>query len=437
MEQGVEMEQLRQAIHDRTARIAIIGQGYVGLPLAMAFVQAGFPVLGLEADADKVSALNAGTSYVPDIPNSALKEALSQGYEATADSERLHEADVILITVPTPYTKTKQPDMTYVQQAARAVAAQLRPGQLVVLESTTYPGTTEDLLLPELEARGLKGGRDFEVAYSPERIEPGNRHFGLHNTPKVVGGLTLRAGELAAALYGQIVERVVPVSSSAAAEMTKLWENTYRHVNIALVNELAQLCHRLSINVWEVVEAAGSKPFGFSAFYPGPGVGGHCIPIDPYYLVWKAQESDTVARMVELAGHINDRMPDWVVERVADALNDRGRSLRGSRILLLGMSYKKDVPDLRESPSLKVLEKLRQKGAELSYHDPLVPSLPWHFGGLDSVSLTEDTLAEADCVVLLTDHTELDRELLATHSPLVLDTRNAMQSFKQPNIIAL
>jgi UDP-N-acetyl-D-glucosamine dehydrogenase len=431
------MDDLKQLIEGRAARVAVIGQGYVGLPLAMAFSQAGFRVTGLEADPEKVTALNEGRSYIPDIADGSLREALSRGYQATCDPTKLGEADAILITVPTPYTKTKQPDMTYVQQASRAVSAHLRPGQLVILESTTYPGTTEELLLPELESRGLKGGADFEVAYSPERIEPGNRVFGLPNTPKVVGGMTPRATELAAALYGTIVERVVRVSSPAAAEMTKLLENTYRHVNIALANEMAMLCNRMGINVWEVIEAASSKPFGFSAFFPGPGVGGHCIPIDPYYLVWKAQENETVARLVELAGQINDRMPDWVVERVADLLNDRGRSLRGSSILLVGVSYKKDIPDLRESPALKVLEKLHQKGAHLSYHDPMVASLPWHYRGLHSVPLSAETLAQADCVVLLTDHSQLDRELLVRHAPVVLDTRNSLKEFRQTNVVYL
>ena len=431
------LAELGQMIADRTARIAVIGQGYVGLPLSMEFSQAGFPALGVEADPAKVASLNAGKSYIPDISDQILKKALAAGYEATGDAARLGEADIILITVPTPYTKTKQPDMTYVQQAARAVAGQLRKGQLVILESTTYPGTTEELLLPELEGTGLKAGEDFEVAYSPERIDPGSRTHGLANTPKVVGGLTPRSSELAAALYGTIVEQVVTVSSPAAAEMSKLLENTFRHVNIALANEMARLCHAMCINVWEVIGAAATKPFGFTAFYPGPGVGGHCIPIDPYYLVWKAQEHETVARLVELAGQINESMPDWVVERVADALNDRGKSLRGSRILLVGIAYKKDIPDLRESPSLKVLEKLHQKGAHLLYHDPHAPSLPWHYGALESVPLSAELVAAMDCVVLLTDHTSLDLELLARHSTVLLDTRNALKDFSRPSVLPL
>lgn len=431
------MDVLREAIERRSLRVAIIGQGYVGLPLSMAFSQAGFRVLGLEADPEKVALLSTGRSHVPDISPATVREALDCGYEATCDAERLAEVDAILITVPTPYTKTKQPDMTYVQQAARSVAAHLQRGQLIILESTTYPGTTEELLVPELEAGGLKAGQDFEVAYSPERIEPGNRKFGLWNTPKVVGGLTPRASELAAALYATVVEKVVVVSSPAAAEMTKLLENTYRHVNIALANEMAQLCHAMGINVWEVVGAAATKPFGYAAFYPGPGVGGHCIPIDPYYLVWKAQENEVVARLVELAGQINDGMPDWVVERVADLLNDRGRSLRGSQVLLVGVSYKKDVPDLRESPALKVLEKLHRKGAHVSYHDPLVPCLPWHYGGLHSVPLTDETLGEIDCAVLLTDHSALDRELLVRYAPVILDTRNALMDYRVASVVTL
>ncbi len=431
------MDALKERLEQRTAKVAIIGQGYVGLPLAMCFAEAGYSVLGLEVDADKVASLQAGRSYIPDVPDSRLAAARAGKYEATTDPDRLGEADAILITVPTPYTKTKQPDMTYVQQAARAISRRLRPGQLVVLESTTYPGTTETLLLPQLETSGLKVGQDFEVAYSPERIEPGNRQFSLHNTPKVVGGLTPRSTELAALLYGAIVAQVVRVSSPAAAEMTKLLENTYRHVNIALANEMAQLCHRMGINIWEVVQAAASKPFGFAPFYPGPGVGGHCIPIDPYYLVWKAQEHETVARLVELAGQINETMPDWVVERVADMLNDRGKSLKGSRVLLVGVSYKKDVPDLREAPALKVLEKLHRKGSHLLYHDPLVPSLPWHYGALESVPLTEEVLHGVDCVVLLTDHSCLDRDLLVRAAPVILDTRNALPGYRQSSVIRL
>lgn len=428
------MDSLKEALTGRSACIAVIGQGYVGLPLTVSFAQAGFPVIGLEVDPEKVAALNRGESYIPDIPSEELQAALNAGYEATVDPARLAEADCILITVPTPYTKTKQPDMTYVQQAARAVANSLRPGQLVILESTTYPGTTEELLLPALEEKGLKAGVDFEIAYSPERIDPGSRTHTLRNTPKVVGGLTARATALAAELYGAIVDRVVTVSSPRAAEMAKLLENTYRHVNIALANEIAQLCHVMKIDVWEVIDAAASKPFGFAAFYPGPGVGGHCIPIDPYYLVWKAQEHDVVARMVELAGQINEHMPDWVVERVNDILNDRGRSLRGSKILLLGVSYKKDIPDMRESPALKVLEKLHQKGSILAYHDPFVPSLPWHYGALASVPLTREQLSEADCVVLLTDHSSLDRDLIARYSPALLDTRNLLREHPLPHV---
>jgi UDP-N-acetyl-D-glucosamine dehydrogenase len=391
----------------------------------------------VDADAEKAASLNLGRSYVPGLGDNVLAEALRRGFTATTDPSRLAQADVILITVPTPSTKTKEPDVTYIQQAARAVAAQLRHGQLVILESTTFPGTTQALLLPELESTGLVGGEDFEVAYSPERIEPGDDAYCLGNTPKVVGGLTQRATDLAAALYGAVVERVVPVSSAATAEMTKLLENTHRHVNIALANEMAQLCHRLGINVWEVVEAAATKPFGFTPYYPGPGVGGHCIPVDPYSLVWNAQEIEMLAPLVRLAGHINESMPDWVVERTADLLNDRDRSLRGSRILLVGVSYRKDLPDLRESPALKVMEKLHQKGALVSYHDPMVPCLPWYYHGMESQPLTAATLQAVDCVVLLTDHTELDRELLARHAPVVLDTRNALKECRDPHVVRL
>jgi UDP-N-acetyl-D-glucosamine dehydrogenase len=431
------MDELRRKIAERTATVAVIGQGYVGLPLSMGFSQAGFKVLGLESDPAKVAELNAGNSYIPDISAGAVREAISCGYEATVDPARLSEADAILITVPTPYTKTKQPDMTYVQQAAKAVAANLRQGQLIILESTTYPGTTEELVLPVLEGGELRSGVDFELAYSPERIEPGNKSFGLANTPKVVGGTTERATELAAMLYQNIVTRVVVVSSARAAEMSKLLENTYRHVNIALANEMARFCDRLDIDVWEVIEAASTKPFGFSAFYPGPGVGGHCIPIDPYYLVWKAQEQEMVVGLVEAAGHVNEKMPDWVVERVADMLNDQGRSLRGSRVLLVGVSYKKDIPDLRESPALRVLQKLHEKGAVVTYHDPLVPELPWHYGRLESVPLSAETLTQVDCVAILTDHSSVDSGLVVEHAPAILDTRNALRDFRSQNIVRL
>jgi UDP-N-acetyl-D-glucosamine dehydrogenase len=430
----MDIQDLAPAIAGRTARIAVLGQGYVGLPLSMEFAHAGFKVLGLEVDPSKVEALNAGESYIPDIPSEMLRGALEKGYEATTDATRLAEADAILITVPTPYTKTKQPDMTYVREATRMVAATLRPGQLIILESTTYPGTTEELLQPELEAKGLKVGVEFELAYSPERIDPGNPRFGLRTTPKVVGGLTPRATELSKALYDTIVERTVVVSTARAAEMTKLLENTYRHVNIALANEMALLCHRMNINVWEVVEAAASKPFGFSAFYPGPGVGGHCIPIDPYYLVWKAQENEVVARLVETAGEINEGMPDWVISRIADLLNDRGRSLRDSRVLLVGITYKKDLPDMRESPAVRVLEKLVRKGARVSYHDPYVPELPIHYGFMASQELTAETLSSADCVVILTDHSNLDRDLIVAHAPAVLDTRNVLKGYDAPSV---
>jgi UDP-N-acetyl-D-glucosamine dehydrogenase len=427
---------LAEKIRIAQARVAVIGLGYVGLPLATAFAEAGFSVVGLDVNDRKVSAVMEGVSYINDIDRDSLpRQVAASRLRASSDPAVLSEADIVIICVPTPYTKTKQPDLTYIRQAAAAVNEHLHLGMLVILESTTYPGTTQEVLQPMLEAEGLVCGRDFHLAYSPERVDPGNKRFGLRNTPKIVSGVTAQATELAAALYGHVADTVVPVATPRVAEMAKLMENTFRHVNIGLANEMAMLCGKLGIDIWEVIDAAATKPFGFMPFYPGPGVGGHCIPIDPYYFAWKVQEEESRARLIELAGDINDRMPDYVVEKVADALNDRGKSLRGSRILVLGVAYKSNVADVRESPALKIIDRLHRKGAAVSYHDPYVAFCMNGNGPMTSMALDEETLANADCVVILTEHSGLPYGTIARTARVVVDTRNALREFRSPNII--
>jgi len=429
---------LATRLRTRNAVVVVVGLGYVGLPLAVNLAQSGFHVVGLEMDAERVEKINGGESYVSDIASGDVASAVAaERLQATSDPAAIAGADAVLITVPTPYTKTKQPDMTYVLRAATDVHTHLHRGMLIVLESTTYPGTTQELLQPILEAGGLKAGVDFALAYSPERIEPGNQKFDLRTTPKIVGGVDARATELAASLYEPIVERVVQVSNPRVAEMAKLMENTFRHVNIALANEMAVLAAKMGIDIWEVIDAAASKPFGFMPFYPGPGVGGHCIPIDPYYFAWKAQEHEGYARLIELAGIINDQMPEYVVDRIADALNNHGKSLRNSRILAIGVTYKKNVPDMRESPALKVIDRLQRKGAVVDYHDPFIPELHNGAGRLACADLTRETLRAADCVVMLTDHTELPWAAIAEESPLVIDTRNALKNYRRANVVRL
>jgi UDP-N-acetyl-D-glucosamine dehydrogenase len=424
---------LETAIREKTARLGIVGLGYVGLPLVQAFIRAGYSVLGFDVDQEKVDRLAAGESYIRHIPSEWIREWLdSKRFQPTADLGRLGEADCILICVPTPLSESRDPDLTYVEQTARSIAATLRPGQLVVLESTTYPGTTRDVLLPILSVGGLKVGKDYFLAYSPEREDPGNAEFGASRIPKVVGGIEPHSARLAEMLYSRAVVQVVPVSSCEVAEACKILENTYRAVNIALVNELKMLYDRMGIDVWEVIDAAKTKPFGFQAFYPGPGLGGHCIPIDPFYLTWVARKHGMPTRFIELAGEINTRMPEYVVERLTAALNDRGKPLRGSRVCLLGVAYKKDVDDPRESPSFVLMDLLRARGVELSYSDPHVPRLPrmrhHDVPELDSQELTPKFLAEQDAVVIATDHSAFDYETIVRHAPLVLDTRNAARS---------
>jgi len=421
-------------LQSNTARVGIIGLGYVGLPLARAFAERGIAVLGFDVDEAKVAALRRGESYIGHIPPAVVHRMRGEGFDATADFRRLDEPDVVLICVPTPLTETREPDLTYVVNSVRAIADHPRPGRLVILESTTYPGTTRDVVLPILSAGGLRPGEDFFLAYSPEREDPGNPVYSAPTIPKVVGGLDPASLELAQALYGKIVVGVVPVSSPEVAEACKILENTYRAVNIALVNELKVLYDRMGVDVWEVIEAAKTKPFGFQAFYPGPGLGGHCIPIDPFYLSWVARKYGMATRFIELAGEINTAMPSYVVSRVADALNDHGKPVRGSKITLLGMAYKKDVDDPRESPGFELMEQLLHKGAIVEYNDPHIPELPsmrrYPDIRMASQELTDEYLQSRDCLLIVTDHTAYDWQRIVDHAPLVVDTRNALRSVK-------
>jgi UDP-N-acetyl-D-glucosamine dehydrogenase len=429
-------EALLAKIESAAVRVGIIGLGYVGLPLARAFSDRGIAVLGFDVDPAKVSRLERGESYIGHIEGATVRKMRDNKFEATLNFQRLDEPDVIIICVPTPLTDAREPDLTYIVNSAVAIAERLRPGQLVVLESTTYPSTTRDVVLPLLAAKGLEPGIDFFLAFSPEREDPGNPQFSAPTIPKVVGGLEPASLELAVALYSKVVVRVVPVSSPEVAEACKILENTYRAINIAMVNELKMIYSRMGIDVWEVIEAAKSKPFGFQAFYPGPGLGGHCIPIDPFYLTWVARKHGLVTRFIELAGEINTSMPAYVVGKVADALNDREKSVKGSKITLLGMAYKKDVDDPRESPGFELMELLLQKGAEVQYNDPHIPTLPSmrHYPGLrmSSQELTADYLQSRDCVLIVTDHSAYNWSWIAEHAPLIVDTRNAMKGVVAP-----
>ncbi len=422
-------EELLDKLRTRQARVGIIGLGYVGLPLARCFADRGFQVLGFDVDTAKVAKLRRGESYIGHISGQAIGEMALRGFEATDEFGRLAEADAVLICVPTPLTEAREPDLQYVINSARAVAASLLPGQLVVLESTTYPGTTREVVRPILEKDGLVAGKDFFLAFSPEREDPGNADFSAPRIPKVVGGLDPHSLEVAVALYGQVMRRVVPVSSLEVAEACKILENTYRAVNIALVNELKILYDHMGIDVWEVIEAAKTKPFGFQAFYPGPGLGGHCIPIDPFYLTWVARRHGLTTRFIELAGEVNTAMPAYVVAKVADALNDHDRPVKGSRVALLGMAYKRDVDDPRESPGFELMELLLRRGAVVTYNDPHIPHLPRmrHHPDLDMVSqpLTAEYLRAQDCVLIVTDHSTYEWDWVVEQARLVVDTRNA------------
>jgi len=428
-------------------QVGIIGCGYVGLPLALRFADVGQIVTGFDLDKSKIDKLNAGESYIQHIPAEKIRHHVQgKRFSATTDFRRLAQMDAVLICVPTPLDERREPDLSYVENTARSIAPNLQRHQLIVLESTTYPGTTEELVLPILEKGGMRCpaahgegveniGTDFYLAFSPEREDPGNKQFGLAQIPKVVGGVNPPSGRAAAALYAQIVSRVIPVSSTRAAEMVKLLENIFRCVNIALVNELKQLCLRMGLDIWEIIDSAATKPFGFMPFYPGPGLGGHCIPVDPFYLSWKAREYDFAARFIELAGEVNTSMPYHVVDAVAGALNGRKKSLNGSKILLLGVAYKKDVDDLRESPSLKLLELLTARGAVMEYNDPYFPALHkmrhYDFSNMKSVPLTPEQLSGYDCVLIATDHSSYDYDAIVRNAKLVVDTRNATRRVKQ------
>jgi UDP-N-acetyl-D-glucosamine dehydrogenase len=441
------MERSPDFFGGKNIKISIIGCGYVGLPLALRFSDVGQRVTGFDLDKTKVDKLNAGQSYIQHIPADKIRQHVeAKHFDATTDFKRLRDMDAVLICVPTPLDERRDPDMSYVENTARAIAPNLQRNQLIVLESTTYPGTTEELVLPILEQGGLKcpidnglSGKkvptDFYLAFSPEREDPGNKQYGLAQIPKVVGGVNPPSQQAAVNLYAQIVARVVPVSSTRAAEMVKLLENIFRCVNIALVNELKQLSLRMGLDIWEVIDSAATKPFGFMPFYPGPGLGGHCIPVDPFYLSWKAREYDFATRFIELAGEINTAMPYHVIDKVSEALNEREKSLKGSKILLLGIAYKKDVDDLRESPSLKLLELLTERGAKIDYNDPYFPALHkmrhYDFSHMKSVELTPERLGSYDCVLIATDHTSYDYDAIVRHAKLVADSRNATRNVKQ------
>ena len=438
---AASVEILRDKIRSRQARAGVVGLGYVGLPLAVELAKAGFRATGIDLDDRKVQAVNDGRSYIPDVPTADVQALRAKGrLDATTDFSVVKELDTINICVPTPLRKTKDPDMSYIVSAVEGIAKYLHPGMLIILESTTYPGTTDEVVQPMLEATGLKAGVDFFLAFSPERVDPGNPTFQTHNVPKVVGGFTANCSMLAKELYGSAIETIVPVSSTRVAEMVKLLENTFRAVNIGLVNELALMCDRMNIDVWEVVDAAKTKPFGFMAFYPGPGLGGHCIPIDPFYLSWKAKQTGFDPRFIELAGHINGGMPHYVVDKVAEALNTRRKAVNGSNILVAGVAYKRDIDDMRESPAMDVMGLLLARGARIAYADPYVPVVharEWS-GAYDiqAADMTRGNIKQYDCVVIITDHKAFDYKALVEEADLVVDTRNAIKE-RHPHVFRL
>lgn len=429
-----EAEKLSKKIESREARVGIVGLGYVGLPLAVEYAKAGFHVTGIDLSTSKIESVNKGESYVGDIDSEELAELVRSGrLRATADFSAISELDTVNICVPTPLRKTKDPDMSYIVAATQEIARYFHRGMLIILESTTYPGTTDELVLPMLEKSGLKAGEDFFLCFSPERVDPGNAKFQTRNIPKVVGGTTAACTEVGRIFYAQALDHVVPVSSTQVAEMVKLLENTFRMINIGLVNEIAIMCDGMGINVWEVITAAATKPFGFMPFYPGPGLGGHCIPIDPFYLSWKSKQAGIEARFIELAGQINGQMPHFVVSKIQNALNDHSKPVKGSHIHILGVSYKRDIDDVRESPALDIMLLLARRGARLTYSDPHVPKLK-----LDTLALvSEDVVEDADCVVVVTDHSAFDYAGLAGRAKLIVDTRNAMKNFASENIVRL
>ncbi|MGD0709139.1 MAG: nucleotide sugar dehydrogenase [Anaerolineaceae bacterium] len=432
---------LLKRLNDKTATVAVLGLGYVGLPLAVAFAEAGYKVIGIEPMASKVDALNQGKSYILDVPSETIARLSKAGkLEATSDFSALKKVDAVSICVPTPLRKTGDPDLSFIVSANEELAKYIHPGMVIVLESTSYPGTTREMTLHRLEeASGLKAGKDFFLAFSPERVDPGRKDFNTLTTPKVIGGITPDCGEVAAAWYATAIQKVVLVSSAEVAEMAKLLENTFRMINIGLVNELALMCERLGVDVWEVIDAAATKPFGFMKFTPGPGLGGHCIPIDPLYLSWKLKSLNYTARFIELASEINTNMPRYVVTRVQDALNEHSKALRGSDLLVLGAAYKPDIDDLRESPALDVIHLLKQKGAKVSYHDPFVPHIKVEQTTFDSVPDLMEAVQKADCVVIVTNHSSYDYTAILKEAKLIFDTRNAIgkQGKGNPKVVRL
>ncbi len=433
-DRGLSLVLLEEKILKRQAKIAVVGLGYVGLPLAVGFAQAGFKVAGFEIDSERLSLLKAGESYIGDVSTDDIAPLIeSEKIVPTSNPRYIGLSDIIVICVPTPCHHGTEPDLSFVESAAHAVSSQLRRGHLVILESTSYPGTTEEILQPILEESGLLAGEDFYLAFSPERIDPGNPRFNLKNTPKLVAGTTQQATVLSEALYSSVADKVIRVSNPRVAEMSKLYENTFRHINIAFANEMAMLCEKMDIDIWEVIRAASTKPFGFMPFYPGPGVGGHCIPVDPQYLLFKARKHMCDLRFVRLANEVNDQMPFKITEKVRAALLERGKLLNGANLLVLGVAYKKDVDDVRESPAIKVIASLLSGGARVQYHDPFVDSFENGCGRFDSVDLTEEELQRSDCVLICTDHSILPYEKVVQNSSLIIDTRNALRD--QPLII--
>jgi len=425
---------LNEKIVRHKAKIGVIGLGYAGLPLAVEFAKAGFHVKGIDIDRDKVQMINHGECYIKDIPEGELRELVKDNrLEATSDFSVLKGVDAVSICVPTPLRKTRDPDISYIISAVEEVAKYLHPEQLIILESTTYPGTTREVILPRLEARNLRVGRDFFLAFSPERVDPGNKVYTMSNTPKIVSGITKKCTSIAVTLYGQIIDKVVPVSSTESAEMVKLLENTFRIVNVGLVNEIALICDRLKLDTWEVIDAAATKPFGFMPFYPGPGLGGHCVPVDPHYLSWKLKALNFYARFIELAGEINSKMPEFLVSKIDGVLNERKKSIKGSKIFIIGVAYKSNVSDTRESPALDVIRLLKERGGKIVYNDPYVPQVE----GLKSIPLTRSSLRNADCVVITTAHSDYDYKQIVENAKLVIDSRNATQGIKSKKIIKL
>jgi len=432
------MISLSDKIANKSAVIGIIGMGYVGLPLALAYTEAGFKVIGIDIQQKRADLVNRGSSFITGISDKELGKTVKAGrLRATTDQSKIKDVDVILICVPTPLTKTRDPDLSYVISEAKQIAKYMRPGQLVVLESTTYPGTTSQVLLPILLESGYKPDRDFYLAYSPEKVDPGNNKYGIRNTPKLVGGITAKSTAIVELLYSQVADKVVPVASPEVAEMTKIFENVFRSVNIALVNELAQLCERFHVSVWDVIDAAATKPFGFMPFYPGPGIGGHCIPLDPYYLANKARELDFHTRFIQLAAEINEDMPYYVATRIMEELSQQGKSLKGARVLVLGAAYKKDVNDARESQSVKLMQILASRGADVHYNDPLLPVIKFMGGEITSVDLGNKNIASFDCLIIATAHSSYNFKQIARHSKLLFDTRGVTREIKSRNIVRL